>query len=221
MIFPRFSIHISLEQYENIIQRCSDFSNGLNEVEPLFLQWILRSQSASSDICDLIDMEEDPKNNFPETWHSLTAITRAISYVMTGDKQIRKFLAHYHETLSDDAVKILKRLRDTPMKRIAFTVEKTIAADLHSIVDVFHDEQMPPLYSKYLTDFLKDRTEEDPLHCNGMCLQAFSFFHRFYCVIPDDLEFLGSSLAGNQNSGQTEPGDVADYVTFLFEGAFS
>lgn len=208
---------------KELLEQCSRFTRRLDEIEPLIHQWAFSSRFAADDIKELMMMEDDPENRFPKTWHSMMAASRAASHTLTQKAQIQKFIKKYREEISDEAVEMLQHLLANPMKWTAFRVERKIDEDLYSIIDVLDENpQLPPLYSKGVTEILRRSTTRNILFIallfdNLTCLQTSGIIHKYLSVTEDDLVFLCTVLNEDLFDTRGITGIINEYFITFFK----
>lgn len=167
-----------MDSLQNIVKNCSKFNRGLDEIEPLVFSLTRRSPTVTEEIQELLRQERDPENTYPSNWYTNMALSRAISHILTRKEQIQKIFRKHRNELPDEANDVLKHLLKQPVRWAAFTVNGRLDKNLFSITDVFApDTQLPPLYSKGVSDLLRSSVHQNMLFVtllldNGNSLQT-------------------------------------------------
>lgn len=180
-----------------LLAACADYSNRYNEIEPVVYEAVGRRKTLTRVIDQLVHLEKDPKNQFPEGFYTQLTGSFALSQLLTGADSTEKFLKAYRSELSPEAVDTIELWIETPLRWTFFTIRREHEDDLFTITDGLAGEEML-LYSPGLRRMQGMGSSRDCsyltlLFWNTTCWQTAGMLH-YYHLTAENIVFFCTGL---------------------------
>ncbi|MDY0290256.1 MAG: hypothetical protein RBR15_15625 [Sphaerochaeta sp.] len=178
---------------QELIQHCSAFELGYEEVGLLVYEWAKDSKALKKTHKAILAQGEGGTQ--PLEYYEGTALNYLLSNILTDSKALKRMMREHEALMDPIAVEVLSSLTEHPARWSFFSVEEVLGDDFFTIEDLMTEEK-DLLYSTRLTNLLdnpdiKGKHFLTLVYSNGECLHTAGVL-RFNALPVSDLHFYCS-----------------------------